>query len=96
MESQGGIIIGHGRVLENCGVGKVKLKIKGKTLALNRVVYSPHIAANLISVRELAADGFKVEFTPTTCYVEKKRTAVGYVEGGLYLRVARPFGEKKS
>lgn len=62
--------------LKSEGHGEISIKIKVnheiKNIRLNKVLYVPKLAANLISIKRLAEKGLKMIFTGNKCIIKSK------------------------
>lgn len=68
-------MLGDGNLLQVVGVGNVTLKTSsGKESILTNVQFVPSLAHNLLSVGQLMASGYKVQFSDGECSVRDAKT----------------------
>ena len=85
--------VGDGRTLKVAGEGTVLVKVlsesrKPITLTMNRVLHVPEMSCNLMSVRQIAENGFSINFKDQQCRISNKRgrlVAKGAKQGNLYI-----------
>ena len=85
--------VGDGRTLKVAGEGTVLVKVlsesrKPITLTMNRVLHVPEMSCNLMSVRQIAENGFSINFKDQQCRISDKRgrlVAKGAKQGNLYI-----------
>ena len=85
--------LGDGRNVKAAGEGTVKLKVhcadgKEVTLKLHRVLHVPEMSVNLLSVKDVTDQGFRLMFTENCCQIQTehgKLVAEGVKRGNLYL-----------
>ena len=70
--------VGDGRTLKVAGEGTVLVKVlsesrKPITLTMNRVLHVPEMSCNLMSVRQIAENGFSITFKDQQCRISDKR-----------------------
>ena len=85
--------VGDGRTLKVAGEGTVLVKVlseshKPITLTMNRVLHVPEMSCNLMSVRQIAENGFSVNLKDQQCRISGKHgrlVAKGAKQGNLYI-----------
>jgi len=80
------ITIGNGQEITAIGQGNITIPTTSGSIPLSRALHVPDIGRNLISVANIVDQGFRVEFTRTTCAVSKGNTVqgIGKREGNIY------------
>jgi len=80
------ITIVNGKEINAIGQGNIKIPTTSGTILLTGVLQVPDIDQNLISVASIVDQGFRVEFTSTTCAVSKGNTiqGIGKRSGNIY------------
>ncbi|CAL2250163.1 unnamed protein product [Prunus armeniaca] len=79
------VLTANGTSMSLAGIGSITTS----SICLSDVYYIPQLTLNLISISQLCASGYVVQFSSTSCYVQdphsKKLIGAGRREGGLYV-----------
>ena len=80
------ITIGNGKEITAIGQGNITIPTTSGTVLLAGVLHVPDIGSNLISVASIVDQGFRVEFTKTTCSVSKRNAVqvIGKRQGNIF------------
>jgi len=80
------IRIGNGKEITAIGQGNITIPTASGTIFLAGVLHVPNMGSNLVSVASIVDQGFRVEFTNTTCTVSKGNTVqcIGKRQGNIY------------